>query len=38
MLIDSHCHLNYPGLVEDEAGTLARARDAGVGGFVNIST
>jgi TatD DNase family protein len=38
MLIDSHCHLNYPGLVEDEAGVLARARAAGVGGLVNIST
>jgi TatD DNase family protein len=38
MLIDSHCHLNYPGLVEDEAGVLARARAAGVTGFVNIST
>jgi TatD DNase family protein len=38
MLIDSHCHLNYPGLVEDEAGVLARARDAGVGGFISIAT
>lgn len=38
MLIDSHCHLNYPGLVEDEPGVLARAREAGVAGFVNIST
>ena len=38
MLIDSHCHLNYPGLVEDNAGVLARARAAGVGGFLGIST
>ena len=38
MLIDSHCHLNYPGLVEDEAGVLDRARARGVGGFLNIST
>ena len=38
MLIDSHCHLNYPGLIEDQAGVLARARDAGLGGFLNIST
>lgn len=38
MLIDSHCHLNYKGLVEDRAGVLARARAAGVGGFLNIST
>ena len=37
-LIDSHCHLNYPGLVEDEEGVLARARARGVSGFLNIST
>ena len=28
MLIDSHCHLNYKGLVEDQQGALARARAA----------
>ncbi len=38
MLIDSHCHLEYKGLVEDQAGVLARARAAGVGAFLNIST
>ncbi|MBS0256052.1 MAG: TatD family hydrolase [Proteobacteria bacterium] len=38
MLIDSHCHLNYKGLVEDQVGVLARARAAGIGGFLNIST
>ena len=38
MLIDSHCHLNYLGLAEDQAGVLARARAAGIGGFLNIST
>lgn len=38
MLIDSHCHLEYKGLVEDQQGVLARARDAGVGGFLSIST
>jgi len=37
-LIDSHCHLNYAGLVEDEAGVLDRARQRGVRGFLNIST
>ena len=37
-LIDSHCHLNYPGLVEDESGVLDRARARGVAGFLNIST
>ena len=38
MLIDSHCHLEYKGLVEDRAGVLERARAAGIGGFLNIST
>lgn len=38
MLIDSHCHLEYKGLVEDQQGVLARARDAGVEGFLSIST
>lgn len=38
MLIDSHCHLEYKGLVEDQADVLARARGAGVGAFLNIST
>lgn len=38
MLIDSHCHLEYKGLVEDQSGVLSRAREAGVGAFLNIST
>ena len=38
MLIDSHCHLNYKGLVEDQPAVLARARASGVTGFLNIST
>lgn len=38
MLIDSHCHLEYKGLIEDQQGVLARARAAGVGGFLSIST
>jgi TatD DNase family protein len=38
MLIDSHCHLEYEGLVDDQAAVLARAREAGIRGFVNIST
>jgi TatD DNase family protein len=37
-LIDSHCHLEYEGLAEDQAGALERARAAGVTGFLNIST
>lgn len=38
MLIDSHCHLEYEGLVEDQQGVLSRAREVGIGGFLNIST
>jgi TatD DNase family protein len=38
MLIDSHCHLEYEGLAEDQQGVLDRARAAGVRGFLNIST
>lgn len=38
MLIDSHCHLQYSGLVEQQETVLDRARVAGVGGFLNIST
>jgi TatD DNase family protein len=38
MLIDSHCHLEYKRLVEDQAGVMERARAAGIGGFLNIST
>ena len=37
-LIDSHCHLSYPGLAERQAEVLAAARARGVGGFLNIST
>ena len=38
MLIDSHCHLEYKGLVENQPAVLERARAAGVGAFLNIST
>ena len=37
-LIDSHCHLNYPGLVERQDEVLDSARARGVGGFLNIAT
>lgn len=37
-LVDSHCHLEYEGLVEAQAEVLERARRAGVGAFLNIST
>jgi TatD DNase family protein len=38
MLIDSHCHLDFPELAQDRAGVLARAAEAGVTGMVTIST
>lgn len=38
MYVDSHCHLNYPGLVEDQAAVIDRARDAGVSAMLNIAT
>lgn len=38
MLIDSHCHLIYDGLVDRQAEALAAARARGVRGFLNIST
>jgi TatD DNase family protein len=37
-LIDSHCHLNYDGLVDRQDEVLANARARGVTGFLNIST
>src|SRR3954469_22374882 len=38
MFIDSHCHLNYKGLVEEQQQVLSRARAAGVSKMLNIST
>jgi TatD DNase family protein len=38
MLADSHCHLNYKGLVEEQAAVLARARARGVTAMLNIAT
>jgi TatD DNase family protein len=38
MFVDSHCHLNYKGLIEDQAGVIARAEAAGVSTMLNIST
>ena len=38
MFIDSHCHLNYKGLIEQQGEVLARARAAGIDAFLNIST
>jgi TatD DNase family protein len=38
LLIDSHCHLDFPELAADRAGVLARARANGIDGTVTIST
>ncbi len=38
MLIDSHCHLDFPDLAADRAGVLARAEANGVARMVTIST
>jgi TatD DNase family protein len=38
MLIDSHCHLDFPDLASDREAMLARAKAAGVGLVVTIST
>ncbi|MFN3619700.1 TatD family hydrolase [Sphingorhabdus sp.] len=38
MFVDSHCHLNYKGLVEHQAEVLSRARESGVSAMLNIST
>jgi TatD DNase family protein len=38
MLIDSHCHLDFPGLAEHAPELIGRAREAGVGRMVTIST
>src|SRR5436309_1767848 len=38
MLVDHHCHLDFPQLAEDREGILKRASAAGVGVMVTIST
>lgn len=38
MLVDSHCHLNYKGIVEQQDDVLQRAAEAGVTAMLNIST
>lgn len=38
MLIDSHCHLDFPDFADDLDGIIDRARLAGVGRIVTIST
>lgn len=38
MLVDSHCHLDFPEFADDLDGVVARARAVGVGRIVTIST
>jgi TatD DNase family protein len=38
MLVDSHCHLEFPDFAEDLDGLIGRAEAAGVGRMVTIST
>lgn len=38
MLVDSHCHLDFPDFDADRDEVVARARDAGIGPMVTIST
>ena len=38
MLVDSHCHLDFPGFADELDGVAARAHDAGVTHIVSIST
>ncbi|MBM3490764.1 MAG: TatD family deoxyribonuclease [Alphaproteobacteria bacterium] len=38
MLVDSHCHLDFPGLADDLPAVLARAAGAGVGAMLTIGT
>lgn len=38
MLVDSHCHLDFPDFAEERDSVIARAEAAGVGMMVTIST
>jgi TatD DNase family protein len=38
VLVDSHCHLDFPDFAPDRADVLTRARNAGVGTIVTIGT
>jgi TatD DNase family protein len=38
MLVDSHCHLDFPDFAEEREAIIARAREAGIGTMLTIST
>lgn len=38
MLIDSHCHLDFPDFADEREAVIARARSAGVAGMLTICT
>ncbi|MCO5163515.1 MAG: TatD family hydrolase [Mesorhizobium sp.] len=38
MLVDSHCHLDFPDFASERAEVIARAKENGVGAMVTIST
>ena len=38
MIVDSHCHLDFPDFAHDRDGIVSRAVSAGVGAMVTIST
>jgi TatD DNase family protein len=38
MLVDTHCHLDFPDFADDISGIIARARMAGITRMVTIST
>ena len=38
MLVDSHCHLDFPDFADELDGVVARAAEAGIGRMVTIST
>jgi TatD DNase family protein len=38
MLVDSHCHLDFPDFAAERDAVIARARDAGIGTMLTIGT
>ena len=38
MLVDSHCHLDFPDFAEERDAVVARARAAGIGTMLTIGT